>query len=192
MAIVEIPDKTWAISGLSETGGCWFTEEESADALDQVLDASGLFRVYHEVPGTLIQPRPGQVDKSVRMDRLLVPTPKLNSAGWTYGAIGIEIKRSGEKLGPAFNQAIDYVRSSWSLADGGNVCLNVHSVFIWPTPKQSGLIASVMAGQRVGSASTSPWVLLYLQLGEETVLRLEHNGKFEIGKNKSGRRVGSR
>ena len=55
----------------------------------------------------IVQPRPGQVQRTVRIDRVLLPKLKLVTAGWTHGAIGIEAKRSGEKIGQPLAQMAD-------------------------------------------------------------------------------------
>ena len=55
------------------------------------------------------------------MDRVLVPMRKLKEAGWSYGVIGIEAKRSDIKIGPAISQCLDYGRSLFELAGGVRV-----------------------------------------------------------------------
>ena len=89
------------------------TESLAAAAFDSAIATTDLFTPYAEVPGTLIQPRPGQIDKSVRIDRLLIPKQRLLDMGWTHGIIGVELKRSDIKLGPPIAQAMDYSRSVW-------------------------------------------------------------------------------
>lgn len=173
------------------TTGDWATEAGSADALDIRLIESGLFRIYSEVRGVLMQPRPGQVDRAVRIDRLLVPTENLYAHGWHHGVIGIEVKRSGARIGPPLAQAMDYVRSSWAIR---GVWMQLGAVFVWPMAKQYGPLASVMINQRVGSASFSEWDRLHLRFGEQTVLRVDRRGDVTVGYQSvdSGRKVGSR
>ena len=89
----------------SLTTGGWSTEEASASAFDERIRRIGLFRVYLEVEGTLIQPRPCQREKTVRIDRLLVPTEALLALGWKHQTVGVEIKRSGLPIGPPMTQA---------------------------------------------------------------------------------------
>ncbi len=180
-----------AVADLSITTGEWATETASADALDHRLLASGLFRIYSEVRGVLMQPRPGQIDRAVRIDRLLVPTERLYEHGWHHGVIGVEIKRSGVRIGPPLAQAMDYVRSSWAIR---GVWMQLGGVFVWPMDKQYGPLASVMINQRVGSASFSSWSQLHLRFGEQTVLRVDRDGLVTVGYQSvdSGRKVGSR
>lgn len=179
-----------ADGGDRNTIGDWQTEGESASALDRRLLSCGLWEIHREVCGTLLQPRHGQVDKAVRIDRVLVPGGALLESGWRLGAIGIEVKRSGVKIGPPLAQALDYTRSAWTLGNG--VTLLLGAVFLWPMSKQHGPIASVMAQNRVGSASFSPWSLLYLQLGEETAINVRFDGEVHLGNGTAGRKVGSR
>ena len=146
------------------TVGSYETEDDAKLALDRELahckDAGGndLFWLCKEVCGAFVQPRPCQNDRTLhglRIDRLLLPSPKLRELGWEYGAIGIEVKKSGVKIGPAISQAIDYSRAVWTLPDFGNIRVWLDWIFIWPMVKQHGPIASVLAQNRIGSASSS-------------------------------------
>lgn len=104
----------------SYTIGNWPTETESAAALDAVLDRVDLWKVYPEVTGTLSQPRPAQAQRSIRIDRVLVPNTRLLQLGWTHGVIGIEIKRSNIKIGPPIAQAMDYSRAGCCISRAAN------------------------------------------------------------------------
>ena len=173
------------------TLGHWDTEIESCAALDDVLHEVGLWRIYSEVPGTLLQPRPAQTDVNVRIDRILTPRPELIKLGWPHGNIGIEAKRSGTKIGPPIAQAMDYLRSAWRLP-GYNVRILLDWVFIWPMQRQGGTIASILAQQRIGSACSDRWTLLHLKSGEQNIIRVERDGTIDIGAGANGRKVGSR
>lgn len=135
---------------IARTIGNWRTEEDSVAALDIRLTAAGLWRIYREVEGTLVQPRPRQRDKHVRIDRVLVPNQHAIQQGWNHGILGIEAKRSGEKIGPALAQAIDYGRSVFTLPGGISIWLDW--VFVWPVGEQKGTVASIMAQNRIGYA----------------------------------------
>lgn len=167
------------------------TEAASAAALDEALAELNLFNVYAEVPGTLVQPRPGQVDKSMRIDRLLLPNDRLLGLGWRHGIVGIEIKRSDARLGPALAQAMDYTRAVWTLP-GSYFTVTAPWVFCFPFPKQHQDIASVMAQSRVGTAWADQWTLLGLAAGEAVLLRATHTGEIRLGIANSGRKAGSR
>jgi hypothetical protein len=172
----------------SFTSGSWLTEAASASALDHRIEATGMFHIYREVVGTLTQPRPGQRDRAMRIDRVLTPTPDLRAQGWEHGAIGIEIKRSGESIGPPLAQAMDYVRGSWRI---NGVWFQLGAVFLWPMHKQSGPLASLMVHNRIGSASSEGHDKLKLSLGEEVIFADGFTG-IRLGRVKSGERVGSR
>ena len=168
------------------------SEAAQLNLLDEVVARTGLFTSYAEVPGTLIQPRPGVIDKGMRIDRLLVPNQTLIGHGWRHGVIGIEAKPLGAKLGPALAQAMDYTRSAFTLPGGGFQVVPSW-VFLWPFQKQHGPIASVMAQNRVGVVTTDlQWTLLQLHAGEASVLRVGTDGSIRIGLNTIGLKAGRR
>lgn len=146
----------------------WATETASAAAFDTAI-GDDYWTIYREVTGILTQPRPHQIDKTVRIDRVLTPRPALIQAGWTHGVIGVEIKRSREKIGPAIAQAIDYSRSVWTLHNAGNSRVWLDWVFIWPMPKQGGALASVLAQNRIGTATPSYGGGVHLKSGEAAI-----------------------
>jgi hypothetical protein len=175
------------------TTGSYVTEDDAAAALDQILMKSGLWVVYREVCGSLCQPRPAQSGKGMRIDRVLLPTPRLIGLGWAHGVIGIEIKRSGINIGPPIAQAMDYSRSAWVLDQLGSIRVWLDWVFIWPMPAQGSTVASILAQNRIGSASTSPYQLLHLQGGSgQNLITISHSGDIRIGAGASGRKAGSR
>ena len=129
--------------------GDWETEAEAAAELDRRLESSGMFeRIYREVPGHYLARRPGRELKDARIDRVLVPGRKLRDAGWTR-TIGIEIKRSGEDIGPAIAQAIDYTYCTWHVR-GVDVWLYCERIFLWPFKPQLRAIESVITQNGVG------------------------------------------
>lgn len=165
------------------------TEVEAASDFDAILRSVDLFTSYAEVPGTLLQPRPGQVDKGVRIDRLLVPTARLIDAGWRGGILGIEIKKAPGD-GRALAQAADYTRSAFRLGPA-NFLVIPDFVFIWAWGKQRGPLASVMAQSHIGNVTSTSWTPLHFRAGENNILRINQNGSVDIGAS-VGRRVGSR
>lgn len=178
-----------AFTGPNVTDGDWGTEAESAAALDEALDAAGLWRVHKEVRGTLAHPRPSQIDKGMRIDRVLVPTARLIELGWQHGIVGIEIKKSGVKIGPPIAQAMDYSRTIWTLPGGFSVWLDW--VFVWPMRGLFGPIESVCAQHRIGAASSTQWTPLHLKSGGN-ILRINRDGSVQIGEGNNGRGAGSR
>lgn len=132
----------------SETTGFWQTEDDSARAFDDTVEGlGGLFRVYKETEGRYQHFRPAQLLKTPRIDRVLVPTQPLKEAGWTLGPVGVELKKSGTKLGPPLCQLIDYTHATWNL-NGSWVVPEWY--FLWPAAKFLGPLKSILAGQRCG------------------------------------------
>jgi hypothetical protein len=170
------------------TTGSWATEAESASDLDRRLTTAGMFVVHREVAGTLTQPRVGQRDRALRIDRILTPGPELRERGWTHGAVGIEIKRSRVNIGPPLAQAMDYVRGSWNVR---GIWIQLAAVFLWPCEKQSGPLASLMVHNRIGSASGTGYAGVKLCFGEEVIYSDDTQG-VRLGRIDSGHMVGSR
>ena len=190
--LFQQPEPT-AWDGEDCTFGSYLTEAESAAALDSILLQCGLWSVYREVRGTLCQPRPAQDGKGLRIDRILVPNRRLRDLGWKHGVIGIEIKKSGAKIGPPIAQAMDYSRTIWTLDQLGGTRIWLDWVFIWPMPKQSGTIASILTQNRIGSASADNWTLLQLKCGEHNLIKIERNGTISAGSAAAnGQKAGSR
>lgn len=174
------------------TVGNWLTEADSAAALDAALEQVGLWAVYKEVSGTLTHVRPGQRGQTIRIDRVLIPNSKLIALGWTHGIIGIEVKRSGEKIGPPIAQAMDYSRTIWHLPQAG-IKVWLDWVFVWPMERQNGTIASILAHNRIGSAHATPWMLLHLKVGELNLITIDHTHEIRLGgAPATGLKVGSR
>lgn len=167
------------------------TEELAAAAFDAAVNSTNLFHIHREVRGTLTQPRPGQVDKSVRIDRILIPAQNLIDLGWRHGIIGVEIKRTGVKLGPALAQAMDYTRSTFTL-EGGDFLVVPTWVLVWPAESEHGPMASLMAQNRVGIVESNQWATLRLRIGEMTLLHVSGDGTIRIGNQSSGTKAGSR
>jgi hypothetical protein len=175
---------------VTESGArIYATETDAAADFDEIIRSTDLFTSYDEVPGTLLQPRPGQIDKSVRIDRILVPNSRLIDAGWRGGIIGVEIKRAAGN-GRDIAQAADYTRSAFRLGPS-NFLVICDYVFIWSWGKQDGPLASVMAQSHVGSVTSSHWTPLHFRTGENNVLRVHSDGRLDFGI-PVGSKVGSR
>lgn len=165
--------------GSPNTIGEWQTETESVGALDKILnDHSNLWHIKAEVRGRLIQPGQSQEDRSLRIDRVLIPKQDLLAINWKHGAFGIECKKSGERIGPPIAQATDYNRAIYTLDSGLKIWLEY--VFVWPMDTQHGPLASVLYHQRVGSASWDYSHKLILRLGEQNLLRIRQDGNISI------------
>ncbi len=128
--------------------GDFATEPDAMTELDRLIDESGMFRVFREVQGYYMAARPERQAKDARIDRILVPTKEMQHLGWT-ATIGIEGKRSGADMGPAICQAIDY---TWAVFRCGSIYLYPEYIFLWPAEKATGVVASIMAQNRIGVA----------------------------------------
>lgn len=174
------------------TSGSWIDEVDAVAEFDRRVEATGCFRIYRECEGVYLQPRCDSELKCPRIDRILTPLPKLLDMGWTHGAIGVECKRSGEKMGPVVAQCLDYSRAVFCLKPGGYY---VHCpwVFVWPFEGTVGDFASIMDQGRVGGVWFNRWSLLRLRTGGcINMLTVLNDGKVELQKIASGRKTGHR
>jgi hypothetical protein len=168
------------------------TEEKAMAALDERLAACELFKVYREVAGFPTQPRQGSDLKTMRIDRLLVPTQKLLASGWANGVIGIEGKKSVAKLGRTIAQCEDYRRAVWELPTG-NIAVQASWVFVWPCRPVGCDLQSIMVQNRIGTVSESPWFHLVFQVGSERMLGINPDLTFQHRDMTGvGRKAGSR
>jgi|ERR1051326_4069081 hypothetical protein len=169
-----------------------FQDEAAAVAdFDARIAQCDLFMSCKEVCGFYLHPRYGAELCNPRIDRILVPNAKLLKAGWEYGPIGIECKKSGEKIGKAVSQAMDYSRAAFELP--GNFALVVlRWIFIWPLSTFAGDIESVMAQNRIGGVSGYYSHDLKFKASGSNMLYVGQDGRFEIGNVKCGNRTGNR
>lgn len=148
---------------------------------------------YGETRNLLTQPKLCQELKTPRIDRLLIPKLSLIRLGWDHGAIGIECKKSGDKIGRPIAQMLDYNRATWHVRNHPGVWFMLQGVFLWPLEKTSGPLASILSQHRVGSAESTPYSTLRLCTGEHTVLDVRIDGTVRIGDwTSGGRKTGSR
>lgn len=168
--------------------GEWSEETASAAEFDYRIKNSGLFdRTYSEVRGYYMAHRPNRQEKDARLDRVLLPGPRLREAGWT-SAIGVELKASGVKLGPPLSQAIDY---TYCIFWVGPYPMPIPHIFLWPLRKQIGAVQSVMAQNCIGCVfgdSGSPLVFML----ERRVIEIFDDGRLDVFPTASGTKKGSR
>lgn len=128
-----------------------FADEAAGLAyLDEMIERSRLFVIHREVDGWLLHTLPCSEDKTMQIDRILMPTKLLLDAGWTHGYVGIEAKKPGEKMGTAIAQATDYMRSAFiSPLTGGRLMLNW--CVLYPFEYPSGPTESVLAQNRLAT-----------------------------------------
>lgn len=168
--------------------GAWATEEDAAAEFDRRIEACGLFdRVFKEVRGYYLTYRPNRDRKDARIDRVLLPSKRLREAGWSR-VVGVEIKRSGEKLGPCLAQAIDYTYCAWNVGHYWMLC---EHVFLWPFAKQSHAVESIMLQNGVGVIYEGPRSPLVFQLDRQ-VIRINSDNTFGAQLPAAGTKTGSR
>lgn len=186
--------------------GQYAAESVGVADLRDVLALSGAFNVYNEVSGIVEFRQAVKEDKSVRIDMILAPTQKLLEAGWKdHGQVGVECKRSGERLAPAVAQARDYSRSVFALRNredsrSGPLLAWVRPqwFFIWPFNPPGGDLESLMAADGIGVVNlckAHPTGLRYLRfkVGSYNMLEVHEDGQIHVNRNPTpGRKVGCR
>jgi hypothetical protein len=138
------------LSAVYKTAGEYRTEQESVADLVAKLNPRH-WVIHREVNGWLLHPRQfGDGKLNLRVDVVLEPTEELMYAGWRWGPIPIECKKSDHNIGPALCQLMDYTRCVWSLPNGFDVMSRL--CFLWPLKPPGGTVASMMVQNRVGGA----------------------------------------
>jgi len=173
--------------------GNWDKEADSVSYLDKIIRSTSLFTIYPEITGNLLFMKPHQKQQGMRIDMIISPKPAMVLAGWDRGAIGIECKKSGEKINHAFAQACDYSNTLWQLPNGFTTMCEFS--FLWPFPKMGGFAASQMAQCKIGTLSHKDgnWPVLKFFCGESKVIKIDlTNNQVEIGKLNFGNKTGSR
>jgi hypothetical protein len=192
-------------SGLNPTVtiGNYGDEISSGKDFDYYCEKTGLFKIYGKdsvagIHGEMIHPLPGMDNKSYYLiDRILSPTDKLVSAGWNLGLIGVELKKTGIKVGPPLSQMLDYLRCAWIIPKT-NIKALIDYCFLWPLDKCGGCTASIMAQNRIGGCCVknnpdAEWFRMQFSIGEVFVIKHYFNSDTtEISNMKTGSRTGSR
>lgn len=114
------------------TSGSFDTEAQAVSFFDTHINQE-FFIIESEVKGRrLFDDKPVKKDgQNLRIDKILHPTLKAVNAGWFFGPIGIEIKRSGEAVGPVLTQILEQ-RQSLFLSKHVNysrICPSVFALF---------------------------------------------------------------
>lgn len=171
------------------------TEPEACAAFDDRIEASRAFRIYKEVRGEYLQPMFATQEKTARIDRILVPLKIAIDAGWTEGAIGVEIKsheKTKTKFGPVISQAIDYQRCAFRLSEGVPGLIIIPTwVFIFPLESVAGPLASVMIQNRIGTCSFTHADTLRFNAPNQC-LNIFRDGKVSAFPITAGKKRGSR
>ncbi len=174
------------------------SEDVGLILLDGIVERSEAFSVYREVEGEYHHPRADTGDHDARIDRVLVPKPKIIELGWKRGgAIGIEGKASGKKIGPLIVQAMDYSRCVFKLQNkiGLFAMVSLKWIFIYPVlPEQvKNDLESVTANHRIGLCSITQDNCLNFYCGGMCGIRIRRDGTIEIARDfPMGNKRGSR
>lgn len=136
------------------TVGDYETERHAEEAFDAAVNTKH-WTIHREVQGRSNAPNVFSNDTvNVRIDRVLVPTPELNELGWWLGPVGVEIKKSGEKIGPPICQIRDYSHCVFRLDLGSGPHYTVlRNIFLFPALAPSGAVLSILTAERIGFAS---------------------------------------
>ncbi|HEY6180097.1 MAG TPA: hypothetical protein VIX73_36900 [Kofleriaceae bacterium] len=168
--------------------GPWLDEAAACAEFDRRVAASRLFeRSFPEVRGYYLTHRPNRQSKDARIDRILLPGPRLREAGWTT-AIGVELKASGTKLGPPLSQAIDYTYCAFHV---GPHWLHLQHIFFWPLRPQRGAVQSVMVQNCIGCIFDTQHSPLIFEL-ERQVICLHDDDNLVVHPSVAGTKKGSR
>lgn len=151
--MIQVGDAVREYSGSLSTDGDYKTEDDAKHAFLEAFGTTGCFKIFREVEcwyfgGSVFGDKP-----TGRIDFLMTPQKKLLEAGWKNGIVGVEVKKSGHKVGPLICQMIDYSKAIYRLPDdvgGSLVCLS--SVYSFPGFNSGGTLGSVMANHRIGIA----------------------------------------
>lgn len=170
------------------TTGDYATEAESVAAFDELINRLGYFKVLREVTGQYLQLNLDQEYARPRIDRILVPSSELRQLGWEHGVIGVECKRSGEKIGKPISQMLDYRRAVFPVV-GCHVVLRY--ALLWPWSGCGGPIESIMAQQRLGHVSADHGTL-HMMSGKQKLATFIPHCPPILTRNPQGRRMGSR
>lgn len=104
------------------TIGEYKSEKEAAADFDSAINPDFFFNEAEVKGRRLFDDKPIRRDirqerkeddsaQKIRIDRILYPGKKAIDAGWTWGPIAVEIKKSNIPIGPIFSQVLEYRQS---------------------------------------------------------------------------------
>jgi len=140
------------------TCGNYEKEADAESAFDNAIN-SDFFVIEKEVEGRrLFDDKAVSVDgQRVRIDRVIHPTDKAVKSGWQHGPIGIEIKKSGVKLGPVFAQVLEYRQSIFLSRLLANTRIMPKFFSIFPTKSLQFDLHSIQNSQYILSCHINNW-----------------------------------
>ncbi len=175
----------------TRTQGTFVNEPDAWQWFDEMMNRANAFRVLHEVNGEYVQPRPQTELKGARIDRILIPLAKAVDAGWVDGAIGIEGKASGCKIGKLFTQALDYTRCAFTLEKPPGLIIMPTWVFVYPAEEPIGDMESITLQNRIGTAKESGGRLEF-HCGVMRTIVVHPDGNIQVKSPPMGHKRGSR
>lgn len=119
-----------------------------------------------------------------------MPSRALQGAGWLHGPIGVEIKRSGIKVGPPIAQCIDYLRATFCPDEKAmpGFHLRLGMVFLFPCANVMHGLGSVMAQHRIGNCQLDYHGQLDFQFNAKHILSIDEPARNLIPRRKVGSR----
>jgi hypothetical protein len=171
-------------------------ERDAEDWLYAFLLSTGLFHIHRQVHGVqLFRHQRQEIHGNIRCDLLLLPRdPQIIDAG--LGAMIVEVKRAGVKIGPGISQMTDYLRCVFSV---DSIDIKPRMGFLFPCAKQALLNASWMQQQHIGgifiehpTEHNGHTLKLNFYSGEQRLMTISQHGKLTVKKMLSGRKAGSR
>lgn len=132
-----------------------FQNETDAEKTFDWLVNQEHWQVFKQVNGKcLVTNQHTEASGKVRIDRILLPTQKLFDSGWENGPVGIEIKRSDEKIGRPLGQIADYLNCVFELQTvRGPIFIQLKNVFLFPMSSPGGPLESLCSSLRIGFVS---------------------------------------
>ena len=135
------------------TCGYFSTEAIACEFFDKFMAGNQFFVPESEVQGRRLydaQPiDPAASWQGLRIDRILHPTINAVQAGWQHGPIGVEIKKSGIKLGGVVAQVAEHRTTVFRSKLMNNTRIMPILFSIFPAERLLGDIASVCAQSNI-------------------------------------------
>lgn len=164
-------------------------EEDAQKWFVDKMQETNCFEVYGQCYGYRVFKSYLQEEQNTfKADAILIPT----CSKITIGAIAVEIKKSGEKIGPGLSQLKDYLQCVFPV--GNNIGVMPAFGFLFPCPTQHEATASWMQHQRIGNICIDTnRQLISFHIGEQELLRFDGVGRLvKCVEPRSGRKSGSR
>ena len=174
------------------TLGVFADQAEAEHEFDSWILRTG-WQLHTEVEGKYVQPKAFWNGKQPRIDKIVIPPRE-----YGLGAIGIELKPSGIKMGPALSQAMDYMRAAFEIKPS-KIQVMLSSCFLFPAEIPGGTGLSLISQHRVGGCFID-WHfydklrMLVFQMANLRMLVIREDGDVKVDSRAMsvGRKIGSR